>query len=354
VRLSKIGFDDDSETQRYLNGHSVLSINAKLAANADLTLARHLAENMDICFLGMMKGGPFNVDATTAKQMLDAPVNANGRPNNDVVKPRLNGDDITKRWSNTWIIDFVDMSLDQASEYEIPFKYVCEVVKPVRDTVRDQGMRTRWWLHGRSRPALRQAINGLSRYIATPEVSKYRVFAWVRSDIIPDHKLHVFAREDDYFFGVLHSRIHEVWSLATSIPQGDGREGGRPTYKSTQSFETFPFPWPPAHEPADDPHVAVITAAARDLVRLRDEWLAGNGPPELPIDKRTLTNLYNKRPDWLDLAHKKLDAAVLDAYGWPHDITDDEILARLLALNLARAAAQGGAVIARSTDEDAG
>jgi hypothetical protein len=56
--------------------------------------------------------------------------------------------------------------------------------------------------------------------------------------------------------------------------------------------------------------------------------------------KRTLTNLYNERPTWLDLAHRKLDDAVIAAYGWEASLTDDEILARLLALNLERAAAQ--------------
>jgi len=64
------------------------------------------------------------------------------------------------------------------------------------------------------------------------------------------------------------------------------------------------------------------------------------GSPDLPLNQRTLTNLYNRRPDWLDQAHRRLDAAVFDAYGWPHDLSDDEILARLLALNLERAAAQ--------------
>ena len=54
--------------------------------------------------------------------------------------------------------------------------------------------------------------------------------------------------------------------------------------------------------------------------------------------KRTLTNLYNARPAWLDLAHKKLDAAVFAAYGWKADMSDEEILAGLLALNLQRAA----------------
>jgi hypothetical protein len=57
------------------------------------------------------------------------------------------------------------------------------------------------------------------------------------------------------------------------------------------------------------------------------------------IKKRTLTNLCNARPAWLDNAHKALDAAVADAYGWEDDtpgMTDEEILRRLLALNLAR------------------
>ena len=56
------------------------------------------------------------------------------------------------------------------------------------------------------------------------------------------------------------------------------------------------------------------------------------------LKKRTLTNLYNERPTWLDLAHKKLDAAVFAAYGWSPDMSDDELLAALLALNLERAA----------------
>ncbi len=51
---------------------------------------------------------------------------------------------------------------------------------------------------------------------------------------------------------------------------------------------------------------------------------------------RTLTNLYNERPTWLDLAHQKLDAAVLAAYGWDMDISDEQLLERLLELNLAR------------------
>ena len=60
------------------------------------------------------------------------------------------------------------------------------------------------------------------------------------------------------------------------------------------------------------------------------------------LKKRTLTNLYNERPAWLAAAHRRLDEAVSAAYGWPADLSDDELLARLLALNLARAGTAAG------------
>ncbi|MDQ6694527.1 MAG: class I SAM-dependent DNA methyltransferase, partial [Chloroflexota bacterium] len=106
-------------------------------------------------------------------------------------------------------------------------------------------------------------------------------------------------------------------------------------------FETYPFPWPPGKEPTDDPRVQAIAEAARELVEKRDRWLNPEGASEAELKKRTLTNLYNERPTWLQLAHKRLDEAVLDAYGWQHDIGDEEILERLLVLNLERAAGVG-------------
>ncbi len=108
----------------------------------------------------------------------------------------------------------------------------------------------------------------------------------------------------------------------------------------TTCFETFPFPWPPGQEPAGDPRVDAIAGAARAQVASRDAWLNPAGAGEAELKKRTLTALYNSRPTWLDLAHRKLDAAVLDAYGWPHDLGDEEILARLLALNGERSKGQ--------------
>lgn len=188
---------------------------------------------------------------------------------------------------------------------------------------------------------MRAALQGKSRYIATPRVSKYRIFVWLSADILANDGTIVFARDDDYMFGVLHSRIHEVWARAKGTQLREAESGFR--YTPTSTFETFPFPWPPSHEPQGDPRVESIAHAARELVEKRDRWLNHEGASEADLKKRTMTNLYNERPTWLDHAHKKLDQAVFDAYGWPHDLSDDEILARLLALNLERASVHDGA-----------
>ena len=169
------------------------------------------------------------------------------------------------------------------------------------------------------------------------------------------------AREDDYFFGVLHSRLHEVWSLRMGTSLED-----RPRYTPTTTFETFPFPWPPGDEDTAHPAHARISAAAARLHRERDAWL--NPPdefrrgdsvsrPPAALKDRTLTNLYNALAVFrgrdriktkpaaddfaprLDELHRELDEAVCDAYGWGYAVLDDEeeILRLLLALNLARA-----------------
>jgi type II restriction/modification system DNA methylase subunit YeeA len=223
--------------------------------------------------------------------------------------------------------------LAKVLQYELPFQYINDVVKPSRDKERVKKTREQWWLFERPRPELRTAIEFLRRYIGTPVVSKYRIFVWLYHPTIPDAKVTVFAREDDYFFGILHSRIHEVWSLANGARHGIGND---PTYNTSTCFETFPFPWPPGQEPQDGPQMQAIAEAACELVQLRDAWLNPSGTSEAELKKRTLTNLYNQRPTWLDLAHKKLDQAVFATYGWPDGMSDDEILERLLALNLER------------------
>jgi type II restriction/modification system DNA methylase subunit YeeA len=235
-----------------------------------------------------------------------------------------------------WIVDFgTNMSLEEAAQYEKPFEYVREYVKPVRDKVRRNSHRKKWWLFGDVRPGMRKAISNLTRYIATPMVSKHRVFVWVPVQVIPENLVIVIAREDDYFLGVLHAKLHELWARNQGTQLREAESGSR--YTPTSTFETFPFPWPPGQEPKDDPRVEAIAQAARELVEKRDRWLNPPDAPEEVLKKRTLTNLYNERPTWLKNAHQKLDKAVFEAYGWPYDLTDEEILARLLVLNLVRA-----------------
>jgi hypothetical protein len=308
-----------------------------------------------------------------------------------------------------------------------------EFVRPFRAKNNRAHYREKWWIHAEPRPGFRAAIAQRTRYIATARVAKHRLFVWLDSVVLPDSKVIAIAFDDDHRFGVLHSRVHEIWTLATCGWHGKGNDA---TYNPTECFETFPFPFPDDLQPpttavdegsplpkppphpdltpekayADAAHYymakeeparpavmprtpaenrAVIAAAAKELNELRERWL---NPPEwtetrvlefpgtvggpwhryidpstinpqlstglvryprlVPRDaecaarlkKRTLTNLYNDRPAWLDLAHKKLDAAVAAAYGWVRagqatvDLTDEQILEKLLALNLERAA----------------
>jgi type II restriction/modification system DNA methylase subunit YeeA len=326
----------------------VVNINADLTGTADITRAARLGENAGICFIGPSAHGPFDVSDDFAHALLRAGGNPNGLPNSDVVRPVISGIDIVQRPRGKWTIDFGLLSLADAALYEGPFEYARKKVYPIRVKNRRVAYAEKWWQYGEARPGLRSALVGKRRFIATPRVAKHRVFAWVPADVLPNDMAVVIVREDDYFLGVLQSKVHEVWSLHKGTALED-----RPRYTPTTTFETFPFPWPPAHEPADDPHVQAIAEAARELVQLRDNWLNPPGASEADLKKRTLTNLYNQRPAWLDHAHRKLDAAVFAAYDWPSDLSDDDILARLLALNLERVARQGEATPTQAKAQDA-
>jgi hypothetical protein len=266
----------------------------------------------------------------------------------------------------------------------------------------------------------------LSRFVVTPRVAKHRYFSWLPASVSPDSRLLVVARADDLTFGILSSRIHEVWSLAQASMHGVGND---PTYNAKSCFETFPFPTgltpaDTAHQqteqveggalipalvacadglrvepamtiplpataiplPAMTSHRSLlqlraaaiqIATAAKKLNDLREAWLnprewthnvpevtplgmsespypdriepkPGISPDDLKaLQKRTLTNLYNLRPQWLVMAHQQLDLAVAQAYGWSDycaDTADEEILKRLLALNLARSGDAGSDV----------
>ena len=149
--------------------------------------------------------------------------------------------------------------------------------------------------------------------------------------LLADHALVVIARDDDYTFGVLHSRVHELWARAQGTQLREVESGFR--YTPTTTFETFPFPNPGRATRESRGGRPPPRRAARRLAQ-------PTRPRPADLEKRTLTNLYNQRPTWLDHAHVDLDAAVLDAYGWQQRPTDIEILEGLLELNLGEATAQ--------------
>ncbi len=405
VHVSMVGFDAKEEEAKVLDGCQVPLINANLTATADMTEARRLADNENVAFMGTTKGGPFEIAGSLALEMMNKP-NPNGKPSSDVIVPWVNGMDLVQRPSGSWIVDFgVGIPEEVCASYESAFEHICAHVKPIREKNKRQSYRRLWWQHVEARPAMRSALAPLQRFLCTTRVSKHRIFVWLQAPTLPDSATFVFARSDDYFFGVLQSRLHEVWALKLGT-----RLETRPRYTPTTCFETFSFPRPnPAQEKA-------VAEAAKEFDALRNNWLnpaewtkeevlefpgSVNGPwaryiagvagaadmpcvaqppsagdlserqlqqsqpgaavPHRPheqppvigtvrfprlvpkdadcakqLAKRTLTNLYNARPAWLDQAHRKLDAAVFAAYGWDPAMSDEQILEKLLALNLER------------------
>ena len=395
VRVSIVCFGRQSSSAApRLNGVAIDSIGADLAFHTgaasvlnDFTAARRLTGNQHAAFQGTTRSGPFEVDGKLARNWITRP-NPHGKSNLDVLAPWRNGTHLQKRAEDFWIIDFgVGMAIEDAMLYEAPFQYCKEHVRPTRSGNRNPRLVDLWWHYDGVRVGMRKEVASLDRFIATTVTSKHRTFVWLDVRTLPDATLCVIARADDVSFGILHSRFHECWSLRMCSWMGKGND---PRYTPTSCFDTFAFPdsFNPSEtvgtshyspiSPLKLPHnfptlptpqqaIALgIAQAAHDLNRLREAWL---NPPEwvdtvpeiVPgyparitpkpefakaIKERTLTNLYNQRPAWLAHAHEALDAAVASAYGWDDytsALSDDEILARLLKLNLERAATQSNA-----------
>ena len=205
------------------------------------------------------------------------------------------------------------MTRVEAGLYQAPFEVAEQGVRPVRSANRRQAYRERWWLHVEPRSEIRDALAGLRRFIVTVRHAKHRIFAWVPAGTIPDSALIVFARDDDHTFGILHSRAHEIWARALGTQVRDVESGFR--YTPTTTFETFPFPRP------TDEQRAIDAAVAARLDELRRGWLDPAGMADEERQLRTLTNLYNELPAWLRDVHRRLDEAVLAAYGWTADIS---------------------------------
>jgi type II restriction/modification system DNA methylase subunit YeeA len=386
VHVSMVGFDNGACNSRLLDGKPVAEIHSNLTSQVDITQAKTLNTNLRLCFIGTKKAGKFELEESKVMEWLGLP-NPHGKPNSDVLRPWVNGNAFVTVRRSLWIIDAgVSMPHAQMARYVEPYNYILEFVKPDRDKNNEERTRDNFWIHKRPGPDLRMALAKLRRCIAVVRHSKHLIFSWLDTAILPDDGIYVFARMDDFFFGLLASRTHSVWAFAQGTQVREKESGFR--YTPLSCFETFPLPNP------TQPQDSVIAAAAKELNELRERWLnppewtetrtlefpgSVSGPwaryidaktvnPETGIGtvryprlepkdadcaaklkKRTLTNLYNERPAWLDLAHKKLDAAVAAAYGWPADLTEEQILEKLLALNLERAAEEEKAAQATKT-----
>ncbi len=377
VRVSLVCFAAHSApvVRLCLDGREVCQINPNLTSGQNTSAVAKLRENAGSVFIGVQQSGPLSVSRGEAIAWLSRPLNPNGKSNGEVISAYASTDDIIGRPSEEFLIDFpggLDESM--ASEFEEPFEYLHSALyDPHRDgnVVRfpdyrkeTSGQNPRWWEAHRSRSGMRTALRSVERYLATGETTEHRVFRFLSSNLIPDKSLYAFPRAGMVGFGVLQSTFHEVWSTYFGNRIGAGNQR---RYNASFVYLTFPFPENltpdvPAAAYADDPRAQAIAAAAARLNELRENWLnpadlimrepeVVPGYPDriLPKDKdaakelkkRTLTNLYNARPQWLANAHAALDAAVADAYGWGDDwraetLNDDEILARLFHLNQER------------------
>jgi type II restriction/modification system DNA methylase subunit YeeA len=255
VRVSLVCFSDPgSATPAALDGNQVGEIFADLTGRKglDLTKAVRLEENRGVAFMGDTKGGTFDVPGALARLWLGLPPNANGRPNADVLKPLVNGMDVTRRLSDTWIIDFGwTMGEADAAFYALPFAHLVTAVKPIRLKNSREAYRRFWWRHVEPRPGMWRALVELTRYSATARVAKHRVFVWMPNNVVPTVNSLLLPE-----MIMLHSAFctvaftsygHSVWDrrwktgLATHHPQRS-----KPSHSPLALHQTFPLKDPPA------------------------------------------------------------------------------------------------------------
>lgn len=314
-------------------------LTGQIAADFDVVhvssaAAKPLAANDRLSSMGVaLHGSGFILDASTGERF-----RAYGGA---AIRRYIAGKDLLQKRREQFVIDFSGLSEAEArASNGAAFQHVIDHVLPERAVNRREPIRVRWWRFGWERPEIRKALRGLNRYIATTETSKHRVFQFVESSVVSDHSIVVIALADAFSLGVLSSRIHVGWSLSAG-----GTLEDRPRYNKTVCFDPFPFP------STDDLRMQRIRNLGEqlDAHRKRQQELH----PEL-----TITGMYNVLEKLrsgealtakekiiheqglvsvLKQIHDELDAAVFDAYGWPHDLSDEQILERLVALNAERA-----------------
>ncbi|MCC9645007.1 hypothetical protein LOC71_22245 [Rhodopirellula sp. JC740] len=319
--------------------HHTGIIQSNLTIGPDLDIAIELKANHELSFAGVkLHGAGFILKRSEAEKLKERLP-----PDQTFIRPFMNGRDLTKTPRDVFVIDFFGYSVDALREL-CPEVLDCVIqrVKPERDQNRSKSIRDNWWIHGRARGEMRASLQGIDSYIATAETAKHRFFVFLPSKILPDNKLITIASNDPYVLGVLSSRPHCCWAIAFGGRMGVGND---PVYQNTRCFEPYPFP------AADQSAKLRIGKIAKQLDghRKRQQELH---------PKLTMTGMYNvleklRSEETLNSKeqaiheqglvsvmmqiHDDLDAAVFDAYGWPHDLEDEAILQRLVDLNQERA-----------------
>jgi hypothetical protein len=318
-------------------------IHADLSAGADVAGAARLNANMGMSFQGMnLVGKGFRL---TPKEVTALGYDLAALP--PVIRPYKNARDLTQGGPPRYVIDLFGLTEDEARDRYPPlYMWLLERVKPGRDQNKRESRRRNWWIFGEPVGRLRRAWEGLSRYIVTPETARHRFFTFATMELCPDHSLYAVCLDDGVTLGVLSSRFQTAWSLATGGWMGVGND---PRWRNSKCFDPFPFPdtTPVPRERISslaerlDAHrktvegawpKATLTAQYNALARHREAL--GGGPAldkaERSFHDRALTGV-------LASLHDDLDTAVAEAYGWPADLADEEILVRLVALNRERA-----------------
>ncbi|MDP5339036.1 MAG: N-6 DNA methylase, partial [Nodularia sp. (in: cyanobacteria)] len=316
VHVSIVNWCKDKPEEYFLDNQIVSQINSALKSSIDVSQAVRLKANLNKCFQGVI---PVGEGFIVTEQQVSDWIKADSK-NKEVLQLFSMGENLAKNphgKPERWIIDFNDMSIEDASDYKLPFEQIKETVKPQRDNNRDAKARNYWWKFLRHRPEMRTAISSLSFYWTVPRVSKWAIFIPAPLSWLPGDKSVVVVSDDFYILGILSSNIHRTWMHAQkSTLKADI------AYTHNTCFETFPFPQTP-----DAKLLQQIRAKAEELHQYRTQ--------EMESKQWGITTLYNKffnePSSQLYKLHEHLDKLVMQAYNFK---TNDDILEKLLTLNL--------------------
>ena len=329
---------EESAEQVKVDYQNVGEIFSDLKVGADVSDAKKLKANTKLSSRGMeMRGSGFLLTKQQAITFNDNEVGSTP----EVIKKYLSGRDITGSSRELYTIDLFGISIEQVQKlYPKIYQWIYERVKPERDMNSRKASRENWWIYGEARATFRPALKDLKRYIVTVETAKHRVFLFLNRDVTPDNMLIVMALDDAYFLGVLSSRIHVNWSLAAG-----GRLEDRPRYNKTVCFDPFPFPKSTAEQTQKIRELGEKLDKHRKKVQAQHSGITITGMYNLVEKLRAqqpfteADKAYNNKAlvSTLKQIHDEIDAAVFEAYGWEANISDSEILEKLVALNAERA-----------------